>query len=426
MVRIPARRNCEIWKKLVEHRKLAEQIKTTLSSENDLKEAKKTFERLKAELLEFHPICDRDSLQSGTQIKLFNINELAARHVFRQYPPDRFRPVVSKNDAPIHILLIGFSQMGEELLKLCLQNCHFINGSKSRITLLGENIHLIENKMRNKRKDMKRLFFINFVELNPHHLTSECATGKNIEDVDIIYICSDSDGLQASYSIKAVEVFDKKIPIIRWFTKDVMSGITVEKPENAHTVEIFNVVAKHENITDLNIDKIAIAVHHRWLKRAIKDYVEKVDANLTPSGKLPEMKETMLPWHLLDEEIRDDNRSVVEHCFIKFRAMNQFTDPRYFLNPWEAAVDFGFLNDQQNVLQLAEKEHRRWMATKYYYAWSYNRKRNEPKKEHKNLVNFNKLDEGTKKYDIDQILELKEIWELIKKQNPDGMQKSII
>ncbi len=424
MVKIPERRNCEIWIKLLEHRKIAEQIKSTLPSKNNLQEEKKNFDRLKNELLEFDPAFNSNRSQTGTPIKLFNINELAARHIFRQYPPDRFRPVTSKNDDPIHVLIIGFSQMGEELLKLCLQNCHFINGRKSKITILGENTHLIENKIRNKRKDITKLMDIKFIELNPHHLTPECATANEIEYADNIYICSDSDRLQASYSIKAVEVFGKETPIIRWFTKDVMSGITIEKPENIHTVEVFNVVAKHENITGLNIDKIAIAIHNRWLKRAIKNYIDKVDAKLIPSGKLPDLKETMLPWHLLDEEIRDDNRSVVEHSLIKFRAMNQFIDPGCFLNPWEAEINFGFLDDPQKVLQLAETEHRRWMATKYYYAWKHNTTRDDTKKEHDNLIGFNKLGKGDQGYDIDQILELREIWELIKKQNPDGKQES--
>lgn len=424
MVKIPERNKCAVWSRLKEHRALADQIKSIGSIDAATTEQKNKFAELKNELLNYDPDCHKDSTQSGIRTKLFNINELAAWHIFRQYPPDRFRPVTSKNDDPIHILLIGFSQMGEELLKLCLQNCHFISRKKTKITILGENTHLIEEKMLNKRKDIKKLFFIRYVELNPHHITPESKTGNRIQDVDVIYICSDSDRLQASYSIKAFEVFGQKIPIVRWFTKDVMSGITIEKPDNIHTVEIFKAVATHENITDLNIDKIAIATHHRWLRRAIKSYIEKVDKNLTPSGELPDLKDTMLPWHLLDEEIRDDNRSVVEHNFIKFRAMKQFTDPKYFLSPWEAEIDLGFLDDQQNVLQLAEMEHRRWMATKYYYAWRYNTKRVDPKKVHDNLIDFNKLDTDTKDYDIKQIGELRQIWELIKKIGKNGKPKS--
>ncbi len=127
---------------------------------------------------------------------------------------------------------------------------------------------------------------------------------------------------------------------------------------------------------------------------------------------MPPLKKTMNTWHLLDDETRDDNRSVVEHNFVKIRAMGQ-------LNQWQDCeqiengdVDFSFLKDEEKVWKLAEMEHRRWMATKYYYGWEYNEERRTELKQHNSLLEFEKLDHGTKKYDYDQIKELKEVWEV--------------
>jgi hypothetical protein len=65
-----------------------------------------------------------------------------------------------------------------------------------------------------------------------------------------------------------------------------------------------------------------------------------------------------------------------------------------------------------NFNQLAETEHRRWMATKYYNGWTYNKNRNKDRKQHNNLIAFNQLDQGTQDYDLKQIMDLEELWRL--------------
>jgi hypothetical protein len=52
------------------------------------------------------------------------------------------------------------------------------------------------------------------------------------------------------------------------------------------------------------------------------------------------------------------------------------------------------------------------MTTKIFYGWVYNATRNDDKKQHPNLTKFKKLDKDTKDYDYQQIMELKEVWEV--------------
>jgi hypothetical protein len=130
-------------------------------------------------------------------------------------------------------------------------------------------------------------------------------------------------------------------------------------------------------------------------------------------------KETQLPWNLLDEEIREDNRSVVEHNFIKLRTIGLLTSPEHCDDPYRDDVDFSFLKDDKLVEQLAEMEHRRWMANKFYYAWDLNPVRKDSKKRHNSLIDYEELDNGTKDYDIQQIMELPEVWEVGKRSGND-------
>jgi len=397
------------------------------------------FEHLKTELRDYDPVVHPERIEPENKVKLFNINELAARYVFRQYPPDRFIPVTNEtlmssvslkkmninegsmwplknklytheNDQPVHILLLGYSQMGEELFKLCVQNCHYINRKHTKITLLYQDADLAGNKILTKHKDITKLIDLQFVKLNPHHLTPGNLIEYGLTSVDVIYICSEQDRYQASYTRTAREVFETAVPIVRWFSKNIVTGASNKDTSNIYTIEILKSAATPQNIIDEAIDFKAIAIHNRWLKHAIGGYVDQVEKNIRENQEIPFPKATLLPWHLLDEEIRDDNRSVVEHNFIKLRTVGQLTDPEFFLNPENAIVDFGFLSNDPIVEQLAEMEHRRWMANKYFHAWEYNPVRNDSKKHHNDLLDFEDLDQNTQNYDISQVKELKEVW----------------
>jgi len=302
--------------------------------------------------------------------------------------------------------------MGEELFKLCAQNCHYINRKNTVITILFQDADLARERILTKFKNIIRLIDVRFFKLNPHHITPGNLAENGLADVDVIYICSDLDRLQTSYSSRARVVVKRTVPIVRWFSKNNTTGTANKDTDNMYTIGILNSIATHDNIIDEALDRKAIAVHHLWLKRDISGYIENVEEKIREKQQIPEPKATMVPWQHLDEEIRDDNRSVIEHSLIKIRTVGQLTNPIHYQNPDNTLVDFSFLKNGSLVIQLAEMEHRRWMANKYLYAWEFNKDRNELKKEHNKMVDFDELDDSTQDYDIKQVEDLEEIWKL--------------
>ncbi len=397
---------CHLSEILEAFRKDAEEVV------NGSSPTKVQLEKAKQELLQYVPASSPDAVDPGKQIRFFNINELAARYIFREYPPNRFKSLTNPAARPIHILLLGLSQMGEELFKLCVQNCHFINRDHTQITHISLEADIACQKVQSKHKNIKNLVDLKFIKFNPHHITNSFIAEHDLNNIDIIYICSDQDRYQESYSVKAREVFGKKVPIIRWFTRDVITDSDHNQASNTKTIEILRSIAKHEIIINETIDQKAIAIHNRWLKRAIGEYIQKVEKQIENKQEISSYKPTLAPWHLLDEEIRDDNRSVVEHNLIKLRTVGQLNNPEDFLNPEMAKVDFKFLNDDSAIENLAEMEHRRWMANKYYYGWEFDEERNDGLKRHNDLKDFSALDFSTKDYDYKQIKELQEVWEV--------------
>lgn len=374
------------------------------------KELTGRFNGLIEKLLIYNPEGE-DFKSCKGNIKLFNINQLAARYIFRTYPPDSFRSITSTYDNAMNILILGFSKIGEELLKLCIQNCHYINRKKTKITLVSLDAEAFMMRVNSLYRNIQTIIDFKVVTKNPHHLTGKFLIEAGLVDVDVIYICSGEDRYQASYSSRARELYEDNVPVIRPFYRN-NGWNRINPPKNLYTFNILSKVAKIEDIINECLDRKAIAVHHRWLKLAIRDYIkilsDKIDRNLD----LPEPKHTMFPWHLLDEEIRDDNRSVVEHINVKLRSMGQLTDTAMYDTPEKASVNYSFLLNTTTVEQLAEMEHRRWMATKYLYGWDPGLKRDLFLREHESLVDFSMLDPDTKLYDIDQIKQIREIVEL--------------
>jgi hypothetical protein len=405
-----SREDCDIRKCLESIHKTASLIKSKGGFTNVSTEITEQFSAAKNNLLSYNPAGD-DFKSCRGNIRLFNINQLAARYIFRSYPPDRFRYIRRGDEPPLNILLLGFSKIGEELLKLCFQNCHYLNRKNTRITLVSPDADAMLNRVNSIYKNIHHLIDFKALNLNPHHLTGKLLTELGLIHVDVIYVCSPEDRYQASYSSRARELYGNDVPIIRPFYANKTWNET-NPPKNLYSFNILNKVAILEDITNENLDRKAIAVHHRWLKQAISGYIKKLEECITDNMELPEPKPTMFPWHLLDEEIRDDNRSVVEHINVKLRSVGLPNDPAQYSTTELASIINSITSNPGQVEQLAEMEHRRWMATKYLYGWEYGIKRDPFLREHESLVDFNELDEETKKYDRRQIMEMQEIIEV--------------
>jgi len=354
-------------------------------------------------------------LKAMDNVILFNKNQLAARYIFLNYPPDRFKTITKPEEGAMEILILGFSQIGEELMRLFAQNCHFITREKTKITLVCLDGDLIEDRIMSKYPTLGEIIDFRCIKHNPHHLNHQLLEQHGILNVKVIYICSGEDRFQASYSSRARELFEDNIPVVRPFYE---TTILTEK-ETSRNIWSFNVLSKIadlEYIIDRKPDIKAMTIHNHWLKTEIDKYLIEVDNCLYGANKLleeiPVPKPTLEPWIFLPGEIRDDNRSVVDHINIKLRSLGQLTDPRHYCNPKESNINYSFLDDPEKVIQLAEMEHRRWMANKYLFGWQYGEKRDLKEKKHENLTGFEKLDEVVRNIDIRQIRDLKDIIEL--------------
>lgn len=394
----------------------ADEMRNHRGEETYLKIREK-YEAAKSVLSDYDP-AEEDFYPDLGNIRMFNINQMAGRYIFMNYPPDRFRNIIDPGSKAMDILILGFSNIGEEILKLCFQNCHFINRKNTKITLIAFDGDVISERIGSKFKNMDDLIALRVINLNPHHLTHKFLYENDLKETDIVYICSSEDRYQASYSSKARELYGEKVPVVRpFYKKNVLSS--VENQGNTYSFNIFSKVAGRKNIIDESLDRKAIAVHNRWIKQAISDYITNADNCISKLETIPAPKTTLAPWYLVDEAIHEDNRSVIDHINVKLRSVSQLQDPDFYNHPEDANINFSFLQDDQKVEQLAEMEHRRWMANKFICGWVYDEKRNDSEKKHDCLKDFDLLDEKTKDYDRQQIKDMRDIIGLNDDQEPD-------
>ncbi len=306
------------------------------------------------------------------------------------------------------IIFIGFSNIGEEIMKNCFLNCHYLNRKRTRISLIAVDGDIISNSLESKYKNISRLIDLNIIKYNPHHMTFRFVVDNKLENPDIIYITSGEDRYQVSYSFRARELFGEKAAIIRPFYNDNFLCDS-KHIKDTYSINIYRKIASKENIINASHDRKAKSIHNKWLQKVILDYVSDTDTCVEKGMEIREPKKTILPWHLVDEEIREDNRSVVDHACVKLRSAGELTDHEYYGNPESAEINFSFLSNGELVDKMANMEHRRWMANKFISGWVTGDPRNDNIKRHNCLIDYEFLDKRTQDYDRRQILSLKEI-----------------
>jgi hypothetical protein len=370
---------------------------------------KQKYSELKEELTLYDPSDEKPPL-IHEYIRLFNINQLAARYIFVNYPPDRYRPIIAASDKVMEILILGFSPLGEEVFKLCVQNCHYINRLKTKITIICPDGNIVSNRFESKYRNIRNIIDYHIIECNPHHIDYRFMKTNNLTNIDAIYICSIEDRFQASYSSRALELYGKDIYIVRPFYRNTILNVA-ENKYKTHSFFIFEKITKTDFIIANRYDVKALAFHNRWLKLALAVYVEKVNTSIENGNSIPEPKPTLVSWNFLNEEIRDDNRSAADHLNIKLRSVGQLKNPEFYSHPQDDKINYDFLRNDAIITCLAETEHRRWMATKYLYGWDYGSDRNDILRIHDCLVDYYQLSPDDQKYDLKQVMDMEEFFD---------------
>ena len=128
---------------------------------------------------------------------------------------------------------------------------------------------------------------------------------------------------------------------------------------------------------DAFIEQLARSIH--------KDYVAKNTGN--PSA---------VPWEELSDDLRQSNVAQAMSIGAKLETINAVPVPQSASVP-----EFHFTDEE--IEELAELEHERWMEERIARGWSYGANRDNRRKLHPDLVSWADLPEDERKKDRDAI-----------------------
>jgi hypothetical protein len=128
------------------------------------------------------------------------------------------------------------------------------------------------------------------------------------------------------------------------------------------------------------LDLLARHIHESYLGEAM--------ARGEPMGA----RRALRPWILLPEDLKDDNRNVADHHFVKVHDCGC-----RIVKAADAPAPFRFEPDE--LESLAEVEHRRWLAIRELNGWRYGAERNDAAKVHPDMVPYADMAESRKDLD---------------------------
>ncbi len=342
-----------------------------------------------------------------TYLRPFNFFENWARLLWGRYArlnPDGSRvydsldfvPLVPGSSQYVHLVIVGFDNMGVALLLEALRICHYPNGVKTRITVVDRRMS----------------------ELLPR-FQAQYSQISNIEDIEIEYVDSaiedaairnriaswalDPDQLltvavclfDPDESIAASLSFPEEVYylmdgngkicrngrvriLVRQEAQDGVGGVLAQGNEKYANVRIFGVTDDGVS-RDLLRDDMAV-----WANAVYKD----IDLNLILKGAAEgnaEEEKALREWYSLSEEMRFANRYQVE-MFDTFEKYDRMNVPRGVLH---------------------RMEHLRWCADRYIVGYRFCPGASSPDKEtykvHGDLVRFDSLTESDRDKDAEVI-----------------------
>ncbi|PLW81988.1 hypothetical protein CWI75_12925 [Kineobactrum sediminis] len=350
-------------------------------------------------------------------IRLFNRRETIARNIFNTCAPDLYYRPKSVSDEPMHILFIGFEALVREMILQTALTAHYTDFRLPRITVLCPADQQTRiNRFLHRYPHLDKTVEISFVHDDPMTITE--STWRRIQEVSHFSVCyvgleSDVEGILSARRLNRLRRLSA-MPALNFvvclnqqnFLAEIIDDdflpIGLDKshlPEH-EPIEYFETLDQTISIdivVNEALDVLARTLHNAYLRTQ------------TYLGTSAEQNASVIVWSELPAHKKKANQHAAAHIDIKLRLCNCVA-----YGADAAAPEVPFPPSDEALEQLAQLEHRRWMADKYLAGYSYGERRDEDRMLHPDLIPWEQLTEADKEKDRDNI---RQIPKLLKLQN---------
>ena len=332
-------------------------------------------------------------------VRVFNIFEISARMMLKENPPDR-EPIGISYPRRVHLVVIGFGQMGESLVTEAAKIAHYANGKRLCITVIDREAGTKEICFRTTYPRFGEICDIRFIASDYSlqlEQAKQWAADPNFLTSFFINLDDDTASLSCALSFDAA-VSVSGIPFfVRMANKNGLA-VLLENDDGklSGRIKPFGIIREictKSYVLNEEPDRLAKKIHRNYLHKSMA------------AGVKMESRPSMQPWKYLNPFYRSANRQQADHIYVKLRAVGAGVCPET-----DETEPFAFT--EQEIQILAKMEHARWCA--HHYLEGYTRgPRDDEKKTHPDLIPWEELSEEAKVFDRETVHNIPEYLRLI-------------
>jgi hypothetical protein len=328
------------------------------------------------------------------EVRVFNVYQTSARQLLEDHPLET--GLSSPGDfLPVHLVVLGFGQMGESVVLQAAKTGHYANGKRLRVTVVDR---LGEQK---RRGFLGRYPQFNLI-CDAAFLEAD-ADGREFldrlpdivggnDDLTTVVACfgGDSHSLACALSL-LTPLSGRKVRILVRMSRETGLAALLRardvtgRAADVHAFGVLDRSCTRSLLLDEELDRLAKAIHEGYVAERAK------------GGARPEADPALAPWELLDSAYKDSNRQQADHIAVKLRAVDCRSAP---VAAEESAVE-QFAADEVEL--LARMEHARYNAERFLAGWRWGAERDLQKRTSPYLVGWDELAEQIREYDREAV-----------------------
>lgn len=348
--------------------------------------------------------------QPRAEIKAFSVARLAAIEFFQTHPLWSY--ALLRAQRRIHAVFIGFSETAEQLLlQLCRLAPHahldwpqatiFTEAPEVTRTALLSAYPEIDQACRITHRRSHPLEAGAIDETTMGDVADETGLNDTGSSITAIFVCLEKDhhSLAAAMQLRAATARAARWRAPIYVHLRTKSGFEHLADPESKQIMFDGVLEGFGAIDDLcTLDRLSGGRERlaRTLHEAYGEFLKtKPDRTDAAADKV---------WADLDETYRESNRRAVDHVPVKLASIGYALRP---VDPNREEVSSSAVGrscfSAQEKEQLARLEHQSWQVDRWLDGWRYGRTRDNSRRIHNNLCDFDDLDDKTKEYDYKMI-----------------------
>ncbi len=304
----------------------------------------------------------------------------------------------------VHLVVVGFGQMGESVALQAARIGHFASGRPLRLTVVDQAAEERERAFRRRYPQLGRACDAAFVTGDYDGAEIAGAMAGWASDpgaVTSVAVCFDDDSRSLSCALGLLsELGGRRVPIFVRMGEDAGLAKLVESAssssawaEQVHAFGMVDRVCTRRMLLGEELDRLARAIHARYLAERARD------AEPQPGPTLPD-------WASLPQHLKESCRQQADHIPVKLRAVGCTSGPA---DPGRQAVT-AFADGEVEL--LARMEHARWNAERRLAGWTPG-PRDPERRTTPYLVPYDELPDEIQDYDRQAVRQIPALLELV-------------